>query len=72
MGENSERPQKVRTNGYQPQNRMGAGYKPTGQRGYQPQSDKPLDPMKLTRPTGGSAVQPSNINGYPGNSAPQK
>ena len=31
---------------------------PRGQRGYQPQSAEPLDPMKLTPPKGGSAVQP--------------
>lgn len=34
------------------------GYRPTGQRGYQPQSARPLDPMKLTPPKGGSAIQP--------------
>lgn len=34
------------------------GYRPRGQRGYQPQTNQPLDPMKLPPPTGGSAVQP--------------
>ncbi|MHC4107610.1 MAG: hypothetical protein ACYSTY_05945 [Planctomycetota bacterium] len=34
------------------------GYKPTGQRGYQPQSAGSVDPTKLTPPTGGSSVQP--------------
>lgn len=34
-------------------------YQPTGQRGYQPQvTGEKLDPMKLTPPKGGSAVQP--------------
>ena len=48
------------------------GFKPRGQRGYQPQSSTPLDPMKLTPPTGGSAVQPPS-NGTPqANQSPPK
>ncbi len=41
-----------------------AGYQPTGQRGYQPKADRPIDPLKLKPPSGGSAVQaPVNGNG---------
>lgn len=32
--------------------------RPTGQRGYQPQSTRPVDPLKLTPPSGGSSIQP--------------
>ena len=45
------------------------GYRPRGQRGYQPQTNQPLDPSKLTPPTGGSAVQPPTLPAVqPGNS----
>ncbi len=40
------------------------GYRPSGQKGYQPQTAQRLDPMKLPPPKGGSAVQPPpNGNG---------
>lgn len=32
--------------------------RPIGQRGYQPQSARPVDPLKLTPPRGGSSIQP--------------
>ena len=40
---------------------MEGGYRPRGQRGYQPKPNPshPLDPLKLTPPKGGSAVQPA-------------
>lgn len=42
------------------------GYKPTGQKGYQPHSNHPIDPKNLTPPRGGSAVQPATQNGNKG------
>lgn len=44
---------------------MNEGYRPSGQRGYQPQSDRPLNPLKLTPPTGGSSVQPPTNGSTP-------
>jgi len=38
------------------------GYKPTGQKGYQPHSNQPIDPKNLTPPNDGSAVQPASQN----------
>lgn len=39
------------------------GYRPRGQRGYQPQSNTPINPANIKPPTGGSSVQPPRDNG---------